>query len=188
MGALCAPPICVRATKSTTRTVNRAGKRFQAGISTPFLTPEICGCHVEHFVCPAVHDGLNHKEREPLRHLKGDLWWNRELLSVDYGIDEHRPVVSKGSGDAGLDIGRFFEPNAANADCLSHLGEVWIFERCAKIQESGCSLFEFNEAERTVVEHHDFDWQAELHEGKEITHQHREATITRKRYNLALSE
>src|SRR5580692_12154263 len=137
MGALCAPPICVRATKSTTRTVNRAGKRFQAGISSPFLTPEICGCHVEHFVRPAVHHGFNHEKREPLCHLQGDLGWNRELLAVDYGIDEHRSIVRESSRDAWLDIGRFFESDPADANRLSHLGEVRIFERCAEVKKSG---------------------------------------------------
>src|SRR5580704_3534379 len=156
--------------KSRSKTVNQVDKRFQAGIVTPFLTPEICGGHVEHLVRAAVHHSFNHEEREPLRHLKGDTGWHRELLAIDYRIDKHRSVVRERGRDTRLHIGRFFESNPADANRLSHLGEVWIFERCAKIQESGCSLFEFNEAERTVVEHHDFDWQAELHEGKEITH------------------
>jgi hypothetical protein len=71
-------------------------------------------------------------------------------------------------GDAGIDLGRVFEPDAADADCFGHRREIRVPELCAGVEKARGFLLELDKAERAVVEHDDFHRQAELHEAEKV--------------------
>jgi hypothetical protein len=87
---------------------------------------------------------------EPFAISMGDLGRDGEFLPVHDGIDERQPVMSEGSRDAGLHIGRVLEPDAAAPDRLSHGGEIRVLEFGSKVEEASRFLLEFAEAERAI--------------------------------------
>src|SRR5438045_3745535 len=94
-----------KAVPETAPTANRmpvALAQSNSGGGRPFVcsAPEIGDGEIEHLVGATAHHGLDHVERETLGHLEGDLGRDGELLSVHHGVDEHRPVMSKGGCDA----------------------------------------------------------------------------------------
>src|SRR3979490_2491914 len=66
----------------------------------------------------------------------------------------------------------------AHAAGLSHRGKVRILEPRTEVEKASGFLFDLDEAERAVVEHHDLYRKAELRKAEKIAHQHGETAIT----------
>src|SRR6266446_7317049 len=145
------------------------------------LAPQVRAGEVDHLIGSAADHGFDHVEREALGHLDGDGGRHRQLGAVDDGIDQHRPVMSKGAGDPGIDFGRVLDPDPADTNGFGHRGEVRVLELGAKWEKTGGFLLELDETERAIVEHHDLYREAKLHQAEKVAHQHRETAIARKR-------
>jgi hypothetical protein len=68
-----------------------------------------------------------------------------------------------------IDFARRFEPDAAHAGRLAMAAKFGLLKL----------------VQRAIVEHHDLDRHAELHEAQEIAHQHGEAAVARQGDHLA---
>src|SRR3981189_2084054 len=66
----------------------------------------------------------------------------------------------------------------------AHAAKVRVLELGAEVEKARGLLFDLDEAERAVVEHHDLYRQAELRKTEKIAHQHGETAITRQRDHL----
>src|SRR6266446_7195183 len=128
------------------------------------LAPQVRAGEVDHLIGSAADHGFDHVEREALGHLDGDGGRHCKLGAVDDRIDQHRPVMSKGAGDSGIDFGRVFEPDPAYANGFRHRREIRVLEFRASIQKARGFLLELDEAERAIIEYDDLHRQAELHE------------------------
>ena len=100
------------------RAAQLTGTCLMSGPNSQCSSREIGDGEIEHLVCPSVHHSLYHVEREPLGHLEGDLGRHGEFLPVYDGINQHRPIMSEGGRDAGLNIGCVLEADAANSHGL----------------------------------------------------------------------
>src|SRR5207237_10228233 len=104
------------------------------------------------------------------------------------GIDQSRVIVTERSGYSVIDLGRVLDPNAADADGLSHGSKIRVSEFSAEIEKPGGFLLQLDEAERAIVEHHDLHRQAELRKAEKVSHQHREPAVARQRDHLPSRE
>lgn len=88
--------------------------------------------------------------------------------------------------DSGFDIPGMFHANATNSHRLGHSRKIGILQFGARTKESRCSLLQFNEAQRAIIEDHDLHRESELYKAEKITHQHGETSIARERDDLPI--
>ncbi|MNP41213.1 hypothetical protein D3C76_1349020 [compost metagenome] len=80
---------------------------------------------------------------------------------------------------------RILNPNTFHTHGLSNHRKVRIYKLCPGLQESGSFHLQFNKTECPIIKHHDFNRQIMLFQCQQITHQHRNTTITRQRDDLS---
>src|ERR1700693_5472755 len=110
--------------------------------------------------------------------LELDLRWHDELLPISQYVAEGGTLMGKGCSDRCFQWARPPHAHAINPHRFAHACKIRIVEPRARRQKSARLHLDVDEAQESIIEDDNFDWQFPLAHGQQIAHEHPEAAIT----------